>query len=251
MFCIFKAKSFSMKFITSALILFFPFFIFSQNITGSQLLEKAIQYHDPNDNWSSFNAQFFVTMETPKSPNRLSNIKINLPSEYFYLESKRDTTTTSYTLNKAQCTISVNGNENPSEAELKAHNLSCDRAKLFKNYYTYLYGLPMKLKDNGTNIDEKVELKTFKGKQYLVLKATYDKSVGSDIWYFYFDPKTYAMEVYQFFKTDESGKLKPQSGEYILLTGSESINDIKIPKTRAWYYNKEDKYLGTDILTIQ
>ncbi len=28
----------------------------------------------------------------------------------------------------------------------KAKNMTCDRATLYKNYYTYLYGLPMKLK---------------------------------------------------------------------------------------------------------
>ena len=137
---------------------------------------------------------------------------------------------------------------NRTTEEKKENNLSCDRANLYKNYYTYLYGLPMKLKDPGTNIHEKVERKTFKGKEYLVLKATYDESVGSDIWYFYFNPETYAMEIYQFFKTDDSGKLKPDSGEYILLTEEATVNNIKIPKNRAWYYNKEDKYLGTDIL---
>jgi hypothetical protein len=106
----------------------------------------------------------------------------------------------------------------------------------------------MKLKDEGTIIDTKVERKTFKGKAYLVLKASYDKTVGSDVWFFYFDPKTYAMEVYQFFKTDDKGALKLDTGEYILLSETAIINDIKMPKVRAWYYNKDDTYLGTDLL---
>ena len=100
----------------------------------------------------------------------------------------------------------------------------------------------MKLKDKGTIIHDKVERKKFKGKEYLVLKATYNKEVGKDTWYFYFNPKTYAMEVYQFFKEEKN------SGEYILLTGEETINGIKMPKIRAWYYNKDNGYLGTDIL---
>ena len=54
------------------------------------------------------------------------------------------------------------------------------------------------------------------------------------------------MEIYQFFKTDENGKEKPDSGEYILLTEEAIVNGIKMPKIRAWYYNKDDKYLGTD-----
>ena len=56
------------------------------------------------------------------------------------------------------------------------------------------------------------------------------------------------MEVYQFFRKDDDGNQKDDTGEYILLTEEMVVNDIKMPKNRAWYYNKDDKYLGTDIL---
>lgn len=215
----------------------------AQELTGTQLLEKAIQYHDPNGNWSTFNGTLEVTMETPKNPDRVSTIRINLPQEFFYMKASRADKTTEYTVDKDSCTIAFNGSSDLSEAIKKENNLSCERAQLYKNYYTYLYGLPMKLKDEGTIIHPKVEKKTFKEKEYLVLKVTYKESVGKDTWYFYFDPKTYAMEVYQFFK-DES----KNDGEYILLTEEKVVNGIKMPKKRAWYYNKNDGYLGTDIL---
>ncbi|MDP5081874.1 MAG: DUF6503 family protein, partial [Winogradskyella sp.] len=121
-------------------------------------------------------------------------------------------------------------------------------AILYKNYYTYLYGLPMKLNDLGTNLNENVLKKRFKGKDYLVLKATYDATVGNDVWYFYFNPSTYAMEIYQFFKTDTKGNEIPDTGEYIILSEETVVNGIKMPKVRAWYYNKDDAYLGTDVL---
>jgi len=220
----------------------------SQTLSGKELLDKAISYHDPNDIWSTFDATFKVTMETPNSANRVSDIKIDLPAEYFSVKATRDTVTTEYELNKSECKIRLNGLSNLSEGQLKTNRLSCERANMYKNYYTYLYGLPMKLKDPGTKVHETVERKTFKNIDYLVLKVTYEEAVGSDIWYFYFNPKTYAMEVYQFYKTDDSGKMNLESGEYILLSDEEIVNGIKMPKTRAWYYNKDDKYLGTDIL---
>ena len=232
-----------MKKLTTLLAILFAFQGFSQELTGKQLLEKAIEYHDPNGNWETFNGVLNVTMKTPKSDDRKSLIKINFPEEYFYVKAKRGENTTEYTVEKDSCTIGFNGVENPSEEIKKEHKLSCERANLYKNYYTYLYGLPMKLKDNGTIIHDKIERKTFKGTAYLVLKVSYDEKVGSDTWYFYFNPKTYAMEVYQFFKE------KPDSGEYILLTEEETINGIKFPKNRAWYYNKDDGYLGTDFLS--
>jgi len=232
-----------MKKLTTLIFIITSFNAFTQEITGDELLKKAIQFHDPNNNWSTFNGELFVTMETPKSVPRESNININIPKEYFSVTAKRDTIITEYIVDKNKISFSLNGDKNPSEELKKKYSLTKERANLYKNYYTYLYGLPMKLKDEGTIIDQKVERKTFKGKEYLVLKVNYSKEVGKDTWYFYFNPKTYAMEVYQFFKETKD------RGEYILLSGLETINDIKMPKVRAWYYNKNNGYLGTDILS--
>ena len=230
------------------LLFFIANYASGQSLTGRALLDKAIGYHDPENKWLTFNDSLFVTMKSPKGSHRDSKIIINLPKSYFYIKAIRDSITTEYRLRNDTCEIVLNGQNNLDEAILKTHNLSCERANMYKNYYSYLYGLPMKLKDPGTIIHDLVERKSFKGKEYLVLKVTYDQAVGNDIWYFYFNPETYAMEIYQFFKTDEKGNIKKDSGEYILLTEEAEISNIKMPKDRAWYYNKDDGYLGTDSL---
>ncbi|MCB4799816.1 DUF6503 family protein [Neotamlana laminarinivorans] len=223
--------------------LLFSLVVFSQDITGTELLDKAIAYHDPEGNWETFSDSLKITMDIPEKPNRESKIYIDLPNEYFSVKAEAQGKVVEYIVDKDSVIIGFNGEKNPSEAILKANKLSKKRALLYKNYYSYLYGLPMKLKDEGTIIHEKVEDKIFKGKSYLVLKATYDKNVGKDTWYFYFNKVTYAMEVYQFYH-DES----KNDGEYILLSDEKVISSIKMPKIRAWYMNKDDKHLGTDIL---
>ncbi len=216
----------------------------AQDITAEQLLDKTIAFHDPNGNWKTFDGSFKVLMKSPSSSDRLSTITLNAPKQQFSLEVEKDDDSYGYHFEKGNCTAFLNGSTEISEEDKKAYRLTCERGVTMKNYYTYLYGLPMKLKDPGTLLDDVVQMKTFKGKEYLVLKVTYEKGVGSDVWYFYFDPKTYAMEVYQFYH-DES----KNDGEYILLEDLEDINGIQMPKTRAWYLNKDNKYLGTDILT--
>ena len=216
---------------------------FCQELTGNELLEKAIQYHDPNGNWSTFTGNLFITMEIPKKPNRDSEVSIDLPNEFFSVKSIIEDEISEYIINKDSITIIFNGDKNPSKEILETHRLSEKRAKLFQNYYTYLYGLPMKLKDKGTIIHENVETRNFKGKPYWVLKVTYAENVGKDTWYFYFNKDTFAMEVYQFFHDTSKN-----DGEYILLSGEETVHNIKMPKTRAWFMNIDDKYLGTDIL---
>lgn len=215
----------------------------AQEITGTELLEKAISYHDVNGNWKNFEGKLSITMNTPNSSDRNSILFMNLPAQYFKSLVTKDNHKIESIIEKDSCTLKLNGSINITKVYRDSLRISCERAKMMKDYYTYLYGLPMKLKDPGTQIDSKVQKKIFKGKEYLVLKVNYDKSVGKDTWYFYFDPKTYAMEVYQFYH-DES----KNDGEYILLSESVELDGIIMPKIRAWYYNKDDKYLGTDTL---
>ena len=216
----------------------------AQNLSPSELLNKAIAFHDPNNLWGAFQGKLFITMSYPDGKERLSEIEIDIPKEHFEITSTTEGTIIKQILDKEDCVLTLNGSTSISEEDLKTYRLSCERAKVMKNYYLYLYGLPMKLKDEGTRLEPLVQTKTFKGKDYLVLKVTYDESVGDDVWYFYFDPASYAMEVYQFFH-DES----KNDGEYILLSGLENVGTIKMPKIRKWFYNKDDTHLGTDTLT--
>lgn len=232
-----------MRWIILLLVLLTNNVLKAQTITSPELLDKAIAFHDPNGQWSQLNNTFTVLMKTPKSSDRLSVIDINIPREQFKLQVEKDNNSYPYSFNKQDCVTHLNGSTDITEEDRNEYRLTCERGTMMRNYYTYLYGLPMKLKDPGTILGKKVLTKTFKGKDYLVLKVNYKEGVGKDVWYFYFDPNTYAMEVYQFYHDEAKN-----DGEYILLEGLEDIQGIKMPKTRAWYYNKDNKYLGTDIL---
>ncbi|MFC4635498.1 DUF6503 family protein [Dokdonia ponticola] len=229
-----------MKTLITLLVISFTLTLTAQTLTANQLLEKTIAYHDPQGNWETFAGDFTVLLETPGGKERKTTITLNLPEEYFNASTLQDGKSSFREIRNTNCRFS---NEDTTTTETTISDEACERTVMFKNYYTYLYGLPMKLKDPGTLIDPIVQKKTFKGKEYVVLKVTYEEAVGSDIWQFYFDPATYAMEVYQFFKgPDET------TGEYILLTDEVEIQGIKMPKDRAWYYNKDNGYLGTDKL---
>lgn len=218
--------------------------VMAQELSSSGVLDRAIAYHDPNQLWDVFEGKLFITLQYPDGKERQSEIELNLPKEYFKLTTKKDDDVLEHILQQEDCTLKLNGETSISEEDRKTHRLSCEQALIMKNYYTYLYGLPMKLKDPGTQLDSLVHTKNFKGKDYLTLKITYEEGIGNDIWYFYFNPMTYAMEAYQFYH-DES----KNDGEYVLLSEIENVASIKMPKIRAWYYNNNDKPLGIDILT--
>lgn len=224
-------------------IVLFHIICFGQNLTGEELINKSIAYHDPNNSWSRFAGDLNITMETPNRAPRVSTITLDLQKQYFKNEYGRDGNTITQEINKKNCSVLLNKSQEFTAEKEKTYRLSCEQAKRTRDYYTYLYGLPMKLKDPGTLINPKVEKRSFKGKDYWVAQVNYEKGVGEDTWYFYFDPSTFALEVYQFYH-DES----KNDGEYIILTEESEVNGIKMPKNRAWYYNKDDTYLGTDFL---
>ena len=217
---------------------------YAQEISGAELLKKAIAYHDPEHNYNTFKNNFLITTKTPDGKERSSSIFIDVAAQKFELKSSRNDRSVSYNIVNDSVQFALDGKATYTEEEVKTYNLTKARAIFMKNYYSYLYGLPMKLQDPGTIINPVVERKDFMGQEYLVLAVKYEEGVGKDAWYFYFDPKTYALKVYQFYHDQTKN-----DGEYILLSGEEELSGIKIPKARAWYLNQDDKYLATDTLS--
>lgn len=222
--------------------------VYAQNINAEQLIQASINYHDPDSKWSTFKDTLVVEMTAPKQTPRVSKVYLNNLNNNFHLQVEKDGNVISYYLSENKCDLKINGRSNFNQSEAKKFNLSCERGQMLKNYYTYLYGMPMKTMDPGAIITNKVERKLFKGKDFLVIEVKYKPEVGNDIWFFYFNPKTFALEAYQFFKSNDNGELISDTGEYILFEGQTIINNIKMPKVRSWYYNKNNIFLGKDSL---
>ena len=127
--------------------------------------------------------------------------------------------------------------------EIEKYRLTKGRGLSMRNYYLYLWGLPMKLKDKGTVIDPNVYNQSFNGQTVKAVKVTYDEEVGSDTWYFYFSPSTNELTGYRFYHDEAKN-----DGEYITLSGLQEVNGMKIPKSRSWYTNNDSTLLGTDHL---
>lgn len=215
----------------------------SEPEAGKEIVRKSIEYHDPNGEWEGFQGTLDISLEMGGGPDRRSYVALDKPNGVFSLTELKAGDTIKRYADADTCFSTLNGVIQKSDSIIKAFRLSCDNTKMYRDYYSYLYGLPMKLKDSGTKIDANYERVNFKGGDYLKVKVTYDEAIGKDTWYFYFHPETYSLEAYQFFHDEEKN-----DGEYILLKGIKQYGSMKIPKDRRWYYNENNKYLGADIL---
>ncbi len=215
----------------------------SQSLTGSEVVEKSIQYHDPEGKWQDVHVILDLKETRPDGDDRNSLVEIDNSNAYFNLVRHSDGHSVCYIIENGECNQLLNFNKNFSEEEQEKFRLNCGRTTMLRNYYTYLWGMPMKLKDEGTVIHTEANENTFNGSNSIAVKVTYDPKVGSDTWYFYFDPKSFAITGYRFYH-DES----KNDGEYIVLKDSMGAGLFTIPKSRAWYVNASDKLLGEDIL---
>lgn len=214
------------------------------SINGATLLAKSIQYHDPTNQWQNFKAKLYLEQSRPNAKQaETSEVILNRPNSYFKVIDRRGGNSIEREVNGKTCQTTFNRKTDFTEEEIKKHRLTCERANMYRDYFTYLYGLPMKLKDAGTNIEKEVYQTQFQEQDCLAMRVTYDANVGDDIWYFYFHPSTYALIGYRFYHEEAKN-----DGEYITLKGEETVQGIKIPKDRHWYYNKDDKFLGADLL---
>ena len=209
--------------------------------SAAEVLEKSIRYHDPANRWQTFHQTLNLEESRPNGTLRQVSVTLDILNELFTYEMQDGEIHITRVLDRDSCSASLNGSVQFSKEEEEKYRLSCDRIKWYRNYYLYLYGLPMKLKEPGTNLADQVMNSKFLGKEVLSLKVTYDESVGNDIWYFYFDPTNYRLVGYRFYH-DES----KNDGEYITLEDEYKIGEMRLPKIRKLYFNKDQKYLGTD-----
>ncbi|MEQ8629010.1 DUF6503 family protein [Ekhidna sp.] len=197
--------------------------LLSAQTSAEQVLAKAVSYHDPQDNWSSLKVTLQFKETRPSGPDRSTIIELDNAESYMEINRNDEEV------------YEVNG----EVAEVLKGDKDKARALVLRNYYLYLWGLPMKLYDKSTPKitlaeDEKVGDILCK-----VLRVGYEE----DTWYFYIDDFSGRMLQYKFYKDESVGK-----GELITLEDEIMVKGIKIPQKRSWYRLPEMEYLGTDIL---
>lgn len=211
---------------------------------ASEVLDRSIAYHDPHGDWGRTGLRLAIRETRPDGTERRTRILINAPLDSFEIQTQRDGAEIEGLMAGEQCLLTLDGSAEFSDEQRNKYRLTCENLGWLRNYYTYLWGLPMKLRDPGTRLDPKVIDTSYRERPVWAIRVKYDPKVGTDTWYFYFDPQTYALVGYRFYHDEALN-----DGEYILLQGEIEDSGMRLPARRAWYVNADDRYLGDDTLT--
>ena len=128
---------------------------FSQNMTAGELLRRAISYHDPDSEWSAFSYTLTFKETRPQGPERSTVAQIDNSRGFFKVNRNNE---------------EIHGMLMDS-CFVERGDFDCARAERMRNYYVYLWGLPMKLMDEGTMLDSEVSEVDYNGIPCYVLKV--------------------------------------------------------------------------------
>ncbi len=192
--------------------------------TAESILEKSINHHDPNGQWNSFKGQLHIESNSVYSGWKTENLEVemDIPSNTF-----------TYFNNQRNVEVSFEGDSCLATEEI------CDGYSWTKNFYTYIWGLPMKLHDEGTPLEEEFEVGIFNQRPCYILKANYP----DDNWLYYIDKTTHALIGFQF--------TKGKNTERVYLSKEKHVEGMLLPSVRKWMEVHEDgseKKLGDDLL---
>jgi hypothetical protein len=210
---------------------------------AEDVLSAAIARHDPDGVWATGAFRLAFEESRPDGSIRETEVLIDHGRGRFEIDSERAGRSIRGELGAGYCRWLLDGSSKFSDEEREELRLTCDRLEWIRNYYLYLWGLPMKLRDPGTLVEPSAKETSFEGREALEVRITYEEEVGSDVWYFYFDPQDRALIGYRFYH-DEAAN----DGEFIVLEGLERGAGLVLPRQRTWYTHQGRELLGTDVL---
>lgn len=205
--------------------------------TAKDLILHSIAYHDPSSNWANFKSNIEIKTDLWKKEGGIQKSTRTLffdrYQSVFKMHSFRDGIELKGAINRDTC-YSEPLSEIPAEkAEKFKSVLGCQGITFYKDYFTYLIGLPMNLLDTNAIIDNTILERTYNGIKYDVVRVTYEPLDKNRPWYFYFNKNNHAFELCKFTSRENENK----GGEYIIYNHKKNMQGMKLSGQIVWLYN--------------
>ena len=217
------------------------------NISGQELWEKTIAYHDPNGKWDSYAGKMHMVTVIGKNQVFEEIIEINKTENFYKCTWIDKDTEVIKGIKNGEYFFGINEDSNPSEQLKSQYGLSEDNTSSFKEHHTCHFGLPMELKTSGMTVEENVEVVEHDGRKYFALTFIGMPDKVKHLYYegklvLYIDPVTFGMRKIE----RESTKYPP---DYTILSGEIDVNNVIIPHMKGVFRSEDDIHRWSSIYT--
>ena len=219
--------------------------------TAQDWINYSIAYHDPQNNWPRFKAQIESYSKVDRGADTLQTSTRRLafenPRSYFDCSMKVKNYTMNLKLDEKTC-VTTWDKPDVSQEERDRYYKECAFTKNYRDYYRYLIGIPMVLKDELTIVNPSVEEETIDGKSYKRITVNYAPVDKHPTWQFYIDPGSGRLVRSKFFRYNE--KEKKHTGEILDYPEHQLFQGMQMRTKMIWYY-LDQKFLADESYTYK
>ncbi len=213
------------------------------DLTGKEILEKTIKYHDPNGLWDNYKGKLLEVTVFASNYVVKETIEIDKPNDFYLSTCFQDFGTLKRGIDKGKNVFSLDDKPDIPENIKENWGISDDGIKQYREQHYGHFGLPMVYKESGMTIQDDVEIVdfdgrrcyavTFIGKPDLIINRYY---TGEQI--LYIDMKDFSMRGLRW-------KMPEMEGVQIF-AGEVEINGIRIVHAKC-AFDKDGNLLGSSI----
>lgn len=213
-------------------------------VTSLQIIQQAIQKHDPHQNWDSLKLQIHIEEPRVQNPFRYSVLNLDNQTNSFSLKRNRDEHIATYIVDSTGNNMVLLNNKEEIEAELvEKYRLNPEISPRYRTFYHFYYGLPMSLTQEHIKGSKISSLEVINHSECYKVSIELIEERISKFWNIYFSVSDSTIVAVDIVFPDD-----PSKGERIVFNGEFIEGGVLFPKMRHWYGIKDGEYLGSDII---
>ena len=227
-------------FVIAFLILIHPY-AKSADITGPDLWEKVIKYHDPDGKWATFKGKVHIVTTFRK--DQLAGQIITLDNNAGRYQA-RDLTDQGATIGVKNGKAFASFKNPPQDEEQRLQQM-LDRAVGMRQHHSGHIGMPMQMKVAGLVASDKVDMVNFKGRNCYAITLSGGTNEGpysywKGTWTLYVDPESFAM-------CGARSENEDFPSRYFECLGEIEVNGIKLQRVKNSYLSEDNSHVFTDV----
>jgi hypothetical protein len=211
--------------------------------TAEEILEKSIQFHDPDGKWKSFSGALKLIFTNPTGYTAGTEIiEIDVTSDFYKCTRIQGGIQYVKGIKDGKSFISFNGDSHPTANQIEEFGLNNDQIEQMKDWHFFHFGKMMFLKEIGAELLGEVTKKEFNGREcYQITLNVPEEMVkiqslkGKNI--FHLDASNFELAGFQ------------NSVGTAFYNGSLEINGIKTAIVGRYFSPDNNDFFGVDLFS--
>jgi hypothetical protein len=214
--------------------------------TAQEWIDYSISYHDPKNNWQKFKSQIRSFSKVDRGGESLeeSTRKFSFENQTssFAMRMEVQDYPLSIDITNDNCQTIWKKKEQTIEEQNK-YITDCKYGENYRNYYRYLIGIPMVLKDESTIVNQLVEDEKINDKIYKKVTVNYAPVKANPTWEFFIDPLNGKLVRSKFIRYNDKNQVT--GGEILDYPEHQLFQGMQLRTKMLWYYLNE-KFLADE-----